>query len=102
MLGTWKITPVYLELKDNKKPLFSQPYTVTRVHKAVFKKESERIVRLGVIKESNESKWRAPYFAQPKAKTNRVRFLGEFWNLNMQLKHKPYTMPKIHEVLLKV
>ena len=35
-------------------------------------------------------------------KTNRVRFLNDFWNLNKQLKRKPYPMPKIHEMLLNL
>ena len=39
-------------------------------------------------------------FAQPRAKTNRVRLLSNFRNLNSKLKHKPYPMPKIREMLL--
>ena len=35
-------------------------------------------------------------------KTNRVRFLSDFRNLNGQLKHKPYPMPKILEMLLNI
>ena len=41
-------------------------------------------------------------FYQPKAKTNRVRFLSDFCNLNRQLKRKPYPMPKIREMLLNL
>ena len=31
-LGTWNTTPVYLELKDDVKPVCSQPYPVPKVH----------------------------------------------------------------------
>ena len=65
-LGTWNTTLVDLELKDYTKPVFSRPYIVLRVHRYMFRKEVKRLVRLGVLKEANESKWGAPYFAQPK------------------------------------
>ena len=66
------------------------------------RKEVEGIVNLGVFEEENDSEWGAPSFAQPKAKTNRVKFLSDFRNLNRQLRHKPYTMPKIHEIILNL
>ena len=60
----------------------------------MFKKEVERLVLLGVLEVANYSEWGSPYFAQPKLKSNRVRFLSDFRNLNKQLKRKPYPMPK--------
>ena len=68
----------------------------------MFRKEVKRLVNLEVLEEENGSKWGAPSFAQPKAKTNRVRFLSDFRNLNRQLKSKPYPMPKIREMLLNL
>ena len=56
---------------------------------------------LGVLKEANDSEWGAPSFAQSKVKTDRVRFLSDFCNLNRKLKLKLYPMPKIREMLLK-
>ena len=100
MLGTWNTTPVDLELRGDLKPFCSRPYPVLRVHEAMFRKEVEILVNLGVLEEANDSKWGAPSFAKPKEKRNRVRFLSDFRNLNSQLKRKPYTMPKIHEMLL--
>ena len=58
--GTWKTTPVYLELKDDLKSVCSRPYPVLRVNGAIFNKEVERILKLGVIKEENDSEWGAP------------------------------------------
>ena len=60
-------TLVDLELKDDKKPVRSQTYLVKRVHKAMLKKEVERLVSLGVIEHENDSKWGAHSFSQPKA-----------------------------------
>ena len=101
-LGTWNTTPVDFEFRDNANPVCSRPYPVPRVHKAMFRKEVEILVNLGVLEKENNSEWGATYFAQPKAKTNRVRFISDFRDLNRQLKYKPYTMPKIGETLLNL
>ena len=50
-LGTWNATLVYLELRDDVKPVCSQPYPVPTVHKAIFRKEVKRLVSLGVLEE---------------------------------------------------
>ena len=68
----------------------------------MFKNEVERLVLLGVLEVANSSNWGAPSFSQPKPESNRVRFLIDFRNLNKQLKRKPYPMPKINEMLLKL
>ena len=68
----------------------------------MFRKEVKRFIRLGVLKEANDSKRRAPSFNQPKGKTNRVEFLSEFRNLNRQLKPNLYLISKIHEILLNL
>ena len=66
------------------------------------KYEFEILVSLVVPKEANDSKWGAPYFAQPKAKTNCVRLLSDFRYLNRQLKRKPYPMTKIRKMILNL
>ena len=101
-LGTWKTTPVYLELKYKANPVWSRPYPLPKVPKTMLIKEVERLVSLWVPEESNYSKFEAPYFAQPKTKTNCVRFLSDLRNLIRQLKRKPYPMPKIREMLLNL
>ena len=57
---------------------------------------------LGSPRRKNDSKWGGPYFAQPKAKTNRVRFLGDFRNFNRQLKRNTYPIPTIREMILNL
>ena len=51
----------------------------------MLKKGVERLVLLGVLEVANYSEWVAPSFAQPKPKSNQVRFLSDFINLNKQL-----------------
>ena len=63
--------------------------------------EVERLVLLEVLEVADDSEWGSPSFAQPKSKSNLV-FLSDFSNLNKQLKRKPYPMPKINEILLKL
>ena len=44
---------------------------------------------------------RRPIFCPTKRKTNILRFLGDFRNLNGQIKCETYPMPEINNVLLK-
>ena len=74
----------------------------TKLHEEVFKKEVGCLVLLEVLEGANNSEWGAPSFAQPKPKSNQVRFLSDFRNLNKKLKQKPYPMPKINEILLRL
>ena len=62
----------------------------------------ESLVLLGVLEVENNSEWGSPSFAQPKPKSNWVRYLSNFRNLNKKLKRKPYPIPKINEMLLKL
>ena len=73
-------TLVDLELKDNANSVCLQPYTVPRVHGAMLKKEAKRLVKLGVLDHSNDSKWGVPLFDQPKAKnepSNIIKWFSE-------------------------
>ena len=101
-LGVCNTNQVYLELRENTKPVLLRPYPIPRLHKAMFIKEVEILVILGVLEEANECEWGAPLFAYTKAKTNCVRFLSDFRNLNRQLKRKPYPMTKIREMILNI
>ena len=101
-LGTWNTALVDLELKDDVNPVCLQPYPVLRVHKEMFRKESERLVKLGVLKEENDSEWGAPSFAEQIAKTSWITSLSDFRNLNRHLKRKTYPIPKIWEMLLNL
>ena len=88
-LGTRKTDPVEFELKEYSKPIWSRPYPVPKVYEEIFKKEVESLVLLVFIKVANYSEWVAPSFTQPKPKSNRLRFISDFINLNKHLRWKP-------------
>ena len=49
-LGTWKTTPVVLELKDDAKPVCLRPYPVPKAHKIMFKKGVEKSLAWDYLK----------------------------------------------------
>ena len=101
-LGTWYTAPFDLELKDDAKPVWLWYYPVPRVKKAIFRKEVDRLVLLGVVEDANDPEWGTPSFAQPNTKIDCIRFFSASKNLNSQLKRKPYAMPKMREIILNL
>ena len=59
-LGTWKTSPVELELKEGAKPYHARPYQVPRINYEKLKRETERLCQVGVLKKVNRSEWAAP------------------------------------------
>ena len=66
-----------------------------------FKKDLDRLEKLGVLTKRNRSEWAAPSFIIPK-KDGRVRFVSDFRKLNRQLKRAPYPLPHIKDMLYKL
>ena len=100
-LGEWRGTGVSFELKADAKPFHAKPYPIPHVHEQPMKTECDRLVKLGVLEECQESEWAAPTFIIPK-KNNTVRFISDFRKLNAALKRKPYPIPKIQDMLQKL
>ena len=100
-LGDWDTSPVSIELQPNAKPYHARAYPVPQIHEAGMKREVERLVSIGVLEECNDSEWGAPTFIIPK-KDGRIRFISDFRKLNTFLKRKPYPIPKIQDMLLKL
>ena len=62
-LGSWKTSPVELELKDpNCKPHHARPCPVPQSQENERKEEMEWLVNFGVLKKVNESEWASPAF----------------------------------------
>ena len=80
-LGDFNTDPVRLNLKKDAKPYHGRPYPIPHSQLAVFKKEVERLVKLGVLERQPESEWGSPTFVIPK-KNKTVRFLSDFWEVN--------------------
>jgi hypothetical protein len=100
-LGDWNTTPVDFELQEDVKPFHARPFTVPKIHEETLRKEVDRLVALGVLEKKNDSEWAAPTFIIPK-KNGTVRFVSDFRQLNKRLKRKPFPIPKISELMLKL
>ena len=97
-LGDWDTEPVDFELKEDAKPHSARYYPMARIHKETFKTEIKRLVKLKVLEEVRESEWGSPTFILPK-KNGSVRFLSDFRQLNTKIRRKPYSLPRIGDVL---
>ena len=71
------------------------------MYEHTLKMEVERLIKLGVLRKINNSEWAAPTFIIPK-KDGSVRFISDFRELNKRIKRKPYPIPKIQDLLLKL
>ena len=92
-LGTWQKEPYNTELKEGAKPYHSRPFPVPKVHERTLKVELDRLVKLGVLKRINNSKWATPMFIISK-KDATVRFISDFCGLNKCFKCNPFLIPK--------
>ena len=90
--------PVRLSLKKDAKPYHGRPYPIPHSQLAVFKKEVERLVKLGVLERQPKSEWASPTFIIPK-KNKTVRFLSDFREVNKRIICTPFPIPKISSVL---
>ena len=100
-LGDYTGSEYKIELQDNIKPYHAKPFPIPRVHEETLKKEVNRLVEIGVLKRVNNSEWAAPTFIIPK-KNKTVRFISDFRELNKRIKRKPFPIPKIQDLLLKL
>ena len=100
-LGTWNAEPYNIELKEGAEPHHARSYPIPHVHTNTLKMEVQRLCDIGVLKKVNRSEWAAPTFIIPK-KDKTVRFISDFRELNKRIKRKPFPIPKIQDLLLKL
>jgi hypothetical protein len=100
-LGLWKGEKLEIELKPGVSPYHAKAFPIPKVYEATLKMEVERLCKLGVLKWVNRSEWAAPTFIIPK-KDSTVRFISDFRELNKRIKRKPFPIPKIQDLLLKL
>ena len=81
-------------------PIIHQPL-VPHSREATLRTEIERLCKLGVLEKCNASEWGAPTFIIPK-KNGTVRFISDFRELNKRLRRKPFPIPRINDLLLKL
>ena len=56
-LGTWNNKPYNIKLKEGTKPYHSRTFPVPKIRECTLKVELERLIKLGVLKQINASKW---------------------------------------------
>ena len=105
-LGTYPDEKIHLDLRDDAVPHTTRAYTVPHNHRAVFKAELDRLVKIGVLEEGSRSEWIAGTFVIPKKllpgeKVPRVRWISDFRGLNKALKRKTYPIPRIGDTLAR-
>ena len=100
-MGTWNTKPYEIELKEGAKPYHTRPYPIAKINEKVFYDEIMRMCELGILRQINQSEWGAPTFCQAK-KNGTIRVLSDFRELNKLIKRKPYPIPKIQDMLLKL
>ncbi len=99
--GKWTGEPYHIELKPDAIPYHARPFPVPRIHEQTLRTEVQRLCKLGVLTRVNHSEWGAPTFIIPK-KDGSVRFISDFRELNKCIKQKPYPIPLIQDILLKL
>ena len=68
-----------MELQENIKPYYAQPFLIPIFHEPTFKKEVDSLVEIKVLKNINNSQWADPNFIT---------------------KTKPFPIPNIHHLQL--
>ncbi len=90
----------HINLVPGARPKHSRPYAIPCIHLAAFKKELDRLVRLGVLSPQVASEWGSPTFVTPK-KDNTVCWVSNLRELNKVVLRKQYPLPIINDILCK-
>ena len=101
-LGTWKTKPVELELKEGATPYYGRPYPVPKSQEEKLKSEIKRLEKYQVLRKINDSEWGMPSFTIVKKDGVTLRSIADLRELNKRIKRKPFPLPKIQELLLKL
>ena len=100
-LGTWRNEQYNIELRPDAKPYHARAYPIPQTYEQTLRVEVQRLCEVGVLKKVNRSEWAAPTFIIPK-KDGSVRFISDFRELNKRIYRKPYPIPKIQDLMLKL
>ena len=100
-LGRLPGPPLDLELKPGADPVYCRPYPIPRSQEAMFKKEVDRMVNLGILKPTFDSPWGSPSFGIPK-KNGSMRFVTDLRQVNKRVVRKPYLIPKVSDIFTRL
>lgn len=93
--------PASIKLKEGSKPYAGRYYNLPKAYHAPAKKEVERMVKIGVLKElpwNDDSPWKAQTLAVPK-KTKDIRIVTDFRKMNACIERHPFPLPRIIDQL---
>ena len=96
--------PIDTELKEGTTPYAGTYYNVPKAYEKPLKKEVNQMCDTGILVKlthKNDSPWASLSFFQPK-KTNDIRFLTYFREINKRVIRKPFSLPRIIESLQKI
>jgi hypothetical protein len=65
-LGKWNMQDYEIELQPDAKPYHAKPFPIPQAYTATLKMEVERLCKVGVLRQVNQSEWAAPTFIIPK------------------------------------
>jgi len=100
-LGKWNMGAYDVELRPDATPYHARAFPIPKAYTETLRVEVDRLVKAGVLKKVNRSEWAAPTFIIPK-KDGSVRFISDFRELNKRIRRKPFPIPKIQDMLLKL
>ena len=87
------------EVDITKTPYHAKPNRIPIAHISLMKRTiNEMIENKALAVYNGESEWAAPTFGVPK-NNDGVRILIDFRKLNEEIKHNPWPMPTIHDIL---
>ena len=93
-LGDWYTDTVDLELKPNSKYFNCKYYTVPRINKETFRKEIQRLAKIGMLTPVQQYQYGTPVvMIQNKERT--TRFINDYQSINHQLVRKSHPLPII-------
>ena len=69
-LGKYTGSEYTIALKEDANPYHTKPFPIPKIHEVTFKKEVNRLIKIGVLKKINNFQWSAPTFMIPKIKSN--------------------------------
>ena len=94
-------TKYKIQLQEGAQPYHTKLFPFPKVYEETLKTEVNRLVNISVFKLKNTSEWTAPTFIIPK-KNGTLRFISDLKEVNKRIKRKPFPMPKIQDLLLKL
>ena len=100
-LGKYTGSDYTIVLKEDAKLHHAKPFPIPKIHELTLKKKVDRLIKIEVLKKINNSQWAAPTLIITK-KNGTVRFISDVKELYKTIKTKPFPIPKVQDMSLKV